>query len=166
MTSRARGFKKSVMLMIWRFQQVYGILAILLWALLLTISAYDKYVQPVFQTYLGIMPNQVALGLTVCFLLVMVFLLLLGVIYDRILRLWVEQSIVNVERNPYLKYKLSARDLIMLETTMLPILKELAKRDQDAQKKLDRVEKWIKKSFDDDPALKKDYDESVRWIEG
>jgi hypothetical protein len=96
--------------------------------------------------------------------MVMGFLLVLGLIYDRLLRLWVEQTVVGVERNPYAKTKLTARDIIMLEMSTMPLLRELAKKDPDAKMKLERLERWIKKSLDDDHILKRDYNDAIKWI--
>jgi len=110
--------KRSFMVQLWRIQQSYTLLSLLIWGVLITFTAWP-ILSPVWQDILirfGVplsTPGAVAAGLLVIFFGVYVVLYTFGVVYDKYLKLWREQLDVTYERNPYTREKLMVKEILM-----------------------------------------------------
>src|SRR2546428_6279248 len=87
--------KHYLMVQLWRFQQSYSLLSLLIWGILITFTSWTvlKDVWADFLARFGIplsAPGAVAAGLLVIFLGVYAILFAFGVVYDKYLKLWRE----------------------------------------------------------------------------
>ncbi|OGS60511.1 MAG: hypothetical protein A3K59_02155 [Euryarchaeota archaeon RBG_19FT_COMBO_69_17] len=162
--------KRSFMVQLWRIQQSYILLALLIWGVLITFTAWP-ILSPVWQDILGRFgvplsaPGAVAVGLLVIFFGVYVVLYTFGVVYDKYLKLWREQLDVTYERNPYTREKLMVKEILMWRHMFLPVLKVAAPTDPAAKKEIEFVEKWIGTVLASDAVIRKAVGDSERAIE-
>src|SRR3989337_4232417 len=108
--------KRDLMLQLGREQQSMTLLSLILWAIVISLTALP-IINPVWLRFLedrfGIPPNApgvVALTLVLIFLGVFAFLISVGLIYDKYLKLWREQLDAAYERNPSNPEKLLVKD--------------------------------------------------------
>jgi hypothetical protein len=69
------------------------------------------------------------LGTMILFMIIIVAFLLMGLIHDIVLRLWVEQSDVAVERYPYSKERLMAKDIVSWRRETIAMMRRFARAD-------------------------------------
>ncbi len=162
--------KRSFMVQLWRVQQSYTLLSLLIWGVLITFTAWP-ILSPVWQDILARFgvplntPGAVAAGLLVIFLGVYVVLYAFGVVYDKYLKLWREQLDVTYERNPYTREKLMVKEILMWRHMFLPVLRVAAPADPDARREIEFVEKWIEKTMAADAVIRMAVEETERAIE-
>ncbi|HEY5605780.1 MAG TPA: hypothetical protein VIL45_04565 [Thermoplasmata archaeon] len=162
--------KRYVMLQLWRVQQSYVLLSLLLWGLVITFTAYPV-VGSVWLGFLedrfGISPSTpgiVAATLVLIFLSAFGFLFTLGVIYDKYLRLWREQLDVAYERNPYTREKLMVKEILLWRHMFLPALRRVAAEDPEIQREIEFMKKWIEKSESMDGNIRRAVGETEEWV--
>ena len=155
--------KKGFMLQLWRIQQSQALISVFFWALTLAGVFYLNYFHPVFVS-LGLPEKWIAVGTGILFLLIVLTFLLMGLIYDRFLRLWREQTDVIVERNPYSRERLLPKEIVFWKRGTLALMKELANKDSAIQKDIDFMEKWIAKSMADYKELREAVDGMEKWV--
>ena len=112
--------KKSFIKILWRMQQVYLPIGVGFWALNLALVLHP-YVKWRFYNW-GI-TNIYAQMLIISSFIIM-FILIMGLIYDKRFRLWREQSVVTQERNPYSQWKMTIHLLIISACAYLPIIEK------------------------------------------
>lgn len=163
------------MLQLWRFQQSQAILGLVLWASLLTLTAYPILAGPIFG-FLGSFGiaadtrGAVALALGIIFVSIAAALFLFGLVYDKVFRLWREQTDVLVDRNPYTRERLTAKEILTWRHMFLPALQASSARNPDRPNNPDLVshiafmEDWIARSLDD-PRTRRAVEETQEWIE-
>lgn len=155
--------KKALMIQLWRIQQSQSVISLFFWALTLAGVFYLNYFHPVFVS-LGLPKSEVFLGTIILFFIIIVAFLVIGLIYDRILKLWVEQTDVSVERNPYSSGYLMPKDVIFWRRSTLPIMRELARKDSSIQKDVEFMEKWIEVSMDKQKGLADNVMKLEEWL--
>ncbi len=158
--------KKGFMVQLWRIQQSQAIISLFFWGLTLAGVFYPTYFHEHFVNLGIVRQSDYFLGTMLLFLAIIGAFLLMGLIYDIVLKLWVEQSDVAVERNPYSKERLMAKEILFWRRSTVAIMKQLAKTDPSIQKDIDFVEKWIDKSLNDQKAMKEDVERIEAWIQG
>jgi hypothetical protein len=134
----------------WRIQQIStpANMAMLAVNLTLTVTAYIKW--RFGSSYIGI---------------IVAFLILAGIIgtvgwaWDR-LRMWHEQNVVNVERNPYNERKMSPKEVYENQIIWVPILEHLGNK-----KASDIMARWTKEQLEADPSLKSRVEEMREHFE-
>lgn len=156
--------KKSFMKYIWRFQQSQAFISIIFWSLALAGIFYDRsgfY----FERYLGLSadPNEQVITKTLI-LMVVVFtgVIIFGILYDTIFRLWEQQSIITMERNVFAQYKLNVRELIYQRHIYVPILKGVNDGRFDGE--IAFLERWTDKVLADDAISRMYYDHVTDWV--
>lgn len=154
--------KKGLMTFIWRIQQSQMLISILFWSLTLT-GIFYQYFAPLFDQYFGVSQEDVFVGMLLLLLMVLIGVALLGFAYDRVFRLWQESSVVNVERNPYSRFLLMPKEILLWKRCQLRILKEVAKDDPETQRDIQFMEKWMDKLLED-PKVKEQVEETERMI--
>src|SRR2546426_1773836 len=112
--------KHYLMVQLWRVQQSYSLLSLLIWGVLITFTSWTvlKDVWADFLGRFGIQlsaPGAVAAGLLVIFLAVYAILFAFGVVYDKYLKLWRAQRHVSHERKPYHPGELMVEENLMWE---------------------------------------------------
>ncbi len=153
------------MVQLWRIQQSYAIFGIVFWSVTLTLLSY-QYVAPKFEEWFGISQRDVFIGLTLLFFIVLGLILFAGFLYDRVLRLWREQSVVAYERLPYAKEMLTPKEVLLWGRVHLGILKQVAKSDPSVAEDIQFMDKWVAKSLSEDPSLQRNVRELEEWVGG
>ena len=144
--------KKSLMTQVWRLQQSQGLIGIFFWALTLAGVFYFQYIHANFVKWGIVRDDQVFLGTLILFLIFLGTFLVLGFLYDRILRLWKEQVIVAYERNPYTSEYLVPKEVVLFRTH-IETLRLLAKENPEALKQVRIMENWLARQISLDPTL-------------
>ncbi len=159
--------KRYLMTQLWRIQQSYALLSLILWGVVIALTA-NPFVLPYLQHNLGVdptAPGVVAATLFIVFIGVFGLLFAFGVIYDKYLKLWREQLDVAVDKNPYTKEKLSVKEILMWRHMFLPTLRAVKDNDPEARREIEFVEGWIHRSLAADGNIRRAVEEAERWIE-
>ena len=148
---------KILMKYIWRFQQVGGLVAVLLMILNLTIPLY-QYTGWRFEK-LGIPHDYDWLIMIIIFLLIFSVVFIFGIIYDRVLQLWRYHPAVGIERNPFMKGRIQPNELITWQYIIIPLLYKYGLK-KEAEFNL----KWNERNMERDPELRKEVYTLMKWI--
>jgi hypothetical protein len=147
--------KKFVMTLLWRISQTGPILSLFFWSTALAgifwqIVGVGSGGQkgPLYDSLIGIgiPPERVTIvGILILFLLFASFILVVGFLYDRVFRLWREQTIVTMERNPYAENLLFTKEARQWEQFYLPLARAVYRVSPDPELKeaIARVENWV-----------------------
>lgn len=138
------------------------LISILFWSLTLT-GVFYSYFAPLFEEYLGISQKNVFLGMTLLFFGVLATVILIGFAYDRIFRIWQEYSVVNVERNPYSRFLLMPKEILLWKKCQMRILRRVADDDPEARRDIEFMDKWMNKLLED-PSIRKQVEETEKAI--
>lgn len=174
--------RHTFMLQLWRFQQSQALLGLLLWSILLTVTSFD-ILKPVLLGFLDAQvgipadaPGAVFVSLLIIFVVVVSSLFAFGVVYDKYLGLWREQTDVLVARNPYTKERLTAKEILTWRHMFLPALRSAAASagrnpspsdsatDPAVEAHIAFMENWIRRSMEDS-RIRLAVEDASRWIE-
>lgn len=151
--------KKWFMLQVWRLQQVAQIMTLALLALNLALQIFDliKWRQgsPLSTSWIGV-------PMILLFLAMVIWSF--AMYWDLRLKMWRDQATVLVERNPYSKEKLSAKEVMMFGLLWLPMMEKLSKDDPKLSSAVDVIKSWIKRVTDEDPNTARDVKEIFEHI--
>ena len=159
--------KRFFMTQLWRIQQSYTLLSLVLWGIVISLTAFPfvyQFLVNQFRLEQPSTPGFVALTLIILFLAVFAGLFAFGVVYDKYLRLWREQLDVMVEKNPYAREKLSPKEIMMWRYIYIPILRARGRDDPQSRKEIGFVERWVEISVATDPNIRRAVEEAERWI--
>lgn len=149
---------KNFMKIIWRFQQVGALVAIVLVCLNLTIPIYVlsgwRFVK------LGIPKGLDWLIIIIIFSIIFSIVLIFGYVYDRILKLWRHQMAVAIERNPYNKGRITPSEMLQWQYFLIPLL---VKNDLKAEAEFNL--KWNERNMERDPELRKEVFRIMKWVQ-
>lgn len=138
----AHPLKKAFMVLLWRTQQIGQPTSLTLLAITLALQV-NLYVGWRFSnTYLG-----VGLALTA----ILFAVLLAGYVWDKGLRMWHEQGIVMVERNPYAMQKLTPKEVVYLTELWIPLGRCVG---GEMATKAEQLAEWCDDQTASDPKLK------------
>ena len=149
--------KKSLMLLVWRFQQVNSMILIVGLSMTFTLQIFP-HVDDWFVS-IGIPRKLDWLIMLIVFIIVFACAVLCGIIYDTVLKLWIQQSIVNVERQPYAKERLKPKMVLNMRYFWMPMLKS-TKCDAEAK----FTTKWVEHTMKTDKTLRNDTERIIDWI--
>lgn len=138
------------------------LISILFWSLTLT-GIFYQYFAPLFEDYLGIPQTNVFGGMSLLLTIVLVCIVSIGIVYDKVFRLWHESMVVAVERNPYSRLLLMPKEILLWKRCQLRILKEVSKDDPEAQKDIEFMDKWMERLMQD-PKIKAQVEETEKDI--
>jgi len=172
--------KHAFMLTLWRFQQTQAILGLVLWGILLTTTSFP-IVWPLMSNYLeswfGIQasePGAVLFGLTILFAFIVSVLFVFGLIYDKYLRLWREQADVAIDRNPYTRERLTAKEILTWRHMFLPALRAVSSakganapnpgNEGPEKEHIEFMEQWIAESLEN-PRIRRAVEETETQIQ-
>jgi len=158
--------KRFIMTQLWRIQQSYTFLSLVLWGVVIALTAFP-FVGAFLQHQFGFdpaAPGFVAATLILLFLTVFAGLFSFGVVYDKYLRLWREQLDVMVEKNPYAREKLSPKEILMWRYIYLPAMRLSGPDNPNTRKEIEFVERWVEISIAADPNIRRAVEEAERWI--
>ena len=118
--------KKGAMIIYWRTQQIAAIFSMIMLALTLTLQV-NLYIEWRFSnTYIGIIITLVILASIILFA---------GYAWDKKGRMWHEQSVVGVERNPFNVHKMAPKEAVMYLIFHIPILNFISESTDDDELK-------------------------------
>jgi hypothetical protein len=147
--------KKFLMTLVWRISQTGPILSLFFWSTALAGIFWpivgitsSSQLGPLgnFLLSLGISLDRITIvGLILLFFLFAAFILLIGWLYDRVLKLWREQMDVTYDRNPYVDDRLFRKEIMQWDQYFLPLAKAVYKVSPDPELRdaIERVETWI-----------------------
>ena len=147
----ARGIKKWFMLQMWRVQQVAQVLTIALLAVNLSLQVYtfmDWREGSIFAT-----PYT---GATLILLILAGLIWFFAIMWDIRLRMWREQATVLMERNPYVKEKMTAKEVLVYGTLWIPLMENLGKSDPKMKESAEALRQWLANSVKSDEILARD----------
>ena len=114
--------KKGAMIIYWRTQQIAAIFSMIMLALTLTLQV-NLYIEWRFSnTYIGIIITLVILASIILFA---------GYAWDKKGRMWHEQSVVGVERNPFNVHKMAPKEVVMYLKFHVPVLDFISESTYD-----------------------------------
>ena len=99
------------------------------------------------------------LALVIIFTAIIIAILFAGLIWDRELRMWHEQSVVMVERNPYNMHKLTPKEVVYFTEFWIPFGRAFG---GEMAEKAEFWARWCDDQMAKDPVLKA----SVRELAG
>jgi hypothetical protein len=151
--------KKWFMLWMWRVQQVSQPLTLTLMAINLSLTVFGlikwREGSPLSVSWIGV---------PLILLLLAFVILSFALIWDLRLKMWRDQATVLVERNPYSKEKMSAKEIMIYGVLWLPVLDDIGKRDPKAKIAAEALREWIRKASKEEPVMEKDLDDVFKYI--
>lgn len=153
------GLKKWFMLQMWRVQQVAQPLTLVMLAITISLQVFGliKWREDSLLSTSWIGVPMIALFLVLVIWTVAIF-------WDMRLRMWREQATVLVERNPYVKEKMSSKEVAMFLMVYLPLVERLAKDDPSMKPTADALRSWVKKALVQDANTAHDLDGILKYI--
>jgi len=139
MTNRMR-----LMVFFYRMGQSQRLLGTFLWSLTLTFLAF-QYVQP-FLVGVGLTrQDQVLFGLAFLWVITTIALMTLGVLFDRVFKLWMEDAAIGVSRNPYSISSMYPKELVAWRDLWLPFFRAYAEDNPSPEitRALAKLEQWV-----------------------
>jgi hypothetical protein len=152
--------KKWFMLQMWRVQQIAAILTLALLAISLSLDLYGfmSWRSGVFSSpYTGVPVILLTLGLMIWSI---------SIIWDMRLRMWREQMTVLVERNPYTKEKMTAKEIVTYRLLWIPLLKKYEESDPTLKGHSEKLEKWIDHVMKDDSSVVREVEDLTGYVDG
>jgi len=138
---------KFLMKHIWRFQQIGGLVSVILMCLNLTIPLYEFSGWRIVE--LGVPANLDWLIVIILFSIIFGIALLTGYAYDKVFKLWSPQKVVGIERDPYAKGRLTPQEYLRYQYIFIPLLIKNGLR-AEAEFNL----KWNKRIYEQDPEFR------------
>jgi hypothetical protein len=141
--------KHWFMVQIWRVQQIGNILSLALMAIGDGILIANRMEWRVGNYYI-----------TVALLLFLLggIILMLGWAWDKKAKMWKEQMMVTVERNPYAALKMMPKEIVNFKTIYIPLIELLAKLDTKNaaahRHNAEMYKMWIADGLAQDPELR------------
>ena len=139
--------KKTLMMYLWRVQQSQAVISIIFWGLTIT-GIFYPFVSEKFNNF-GLPQAWVFGGMVVMFMIVMIFVVAFGVIYDK-LKFWKESTTVIAERNPYSSWKMLPLHLFWMDL-WLETARSLPNRTPQLDEKIAFSEAWMRRLEEMDP---------------
>ncbi len=156
--ARTNRVKKWFMLQIWRIQQPAQLITLVLLAFNLSLLLFNQI------RWRGELLNNAYFFIPVSFILLFLGIWAVAIFWDLRLRLWREQATVLVERNPYTKERLNAKEIAQYSLIWIPALERLGREDKKLAEIADVLKRWIATEWADDPQLRKDVQELFKHI--
>jgi hypothetical protein len=146
------------MLQVWRLQQIASVMTLALLALseATVIWGFLKYRGGLFGSpYIMIPTLMLAFGGAIW---------AASILWDLRMKMWQYQANVGVERNPYAKERLGAKEIAQYSLIWIPVLERLGKEDKKLADAADVLKTWVSKEWHDDPALVREVTELFAHI--
>lgn len=142
------------MTLVWRIAQTGPLLSLFFWSTALAgifwpIVGSSNPPGPLYSLLIGLgIPAEriTVVGLALLFLIFAVFILVIGVLYDRKFKLWREQMEIAVERNPYAEDRLIRKEQLQWDQFYLPLARAVYRISPDPELKeaIAAAEDWVK----------------------
>jgi hypothetical protein len=149
--------KKLFMKHVWRIQQVGALGSLVMLAMTIALILYPMVDWRFFQ--FGLTQEHDWLIVIILWLLVIGVVLVGGFTYDVLLRMWVPQQRVAVERNPFAKNLMNPKECINWQYCWVPMLKKLG-----CDKEAEFMQKWNEHMMNEDPVFRNEVYKVIKWI--
>ena len=144
---REHPVKKLAMTVLWRTQQIGQPASLAMLALTLTLQV---------NMYIGWRFSNTYVGISITLTVIVLAILLAGLIWDKQLRMWHEQSVVMVERNPYNMHKLTPKEIVYFTEFWIPFGRGLG---GSVARRAEGWAKWCEDQMAKDPQLRASVEE-------
>jgi len=141
------GVKKWCMLQLWRVQQIAQRATLALLAVNLSLMVYD------YMDWRGALFETPYTGVPLIALFLVASIWIFSIIWDLRMRMWREQHSVLVEKNPYTKEKMTAKEIAIYTYIWLPLMYKFGKDDPEVKEAADTIKNWLLKAYTDDTSL-------------
>jgi len=140
--------KKWLLVQFWRVQQIAMIASLSLLAVNLALTT-NQYIEWRF--------SNSYIGTSIVIILLAFLIWVFGYVWDKKLKLWKEQMVVTIERNPYSTIHMTPKEVVSHITIWIPWLRERGKnKDADIWQ---RIVDW---NLASDPSLRTTVDGMIR----
>ena len=146
------------MVQVWRLQQVAQILTLFLLALNLSLQIYG-YIQ-----WRGNFFGTVYSGTLTILLILTAAIWSFAIVWDIRMKMWREQMTVTTERNPYLKEKMAAKEVVLYRLLWLPLVDKLGEGDSSMKVNAKVLRNWLDRAANEDPSLARDVRDLVSYV--
>ncbi len=136
--------RMRMMVFFYRMGQSQRLLGTFLWSVTLTLLAFP-YVRPALVAAGLTRADQTLLGLLILWIITTTALLTLGILFDRVFKLWREDAAIGVTRNPYSVREMYPKELVAFRDLWLPFFKVYARDNPspEIQRALTKLEEWV-----------------------
>lgn len=152
------GIKKWFMLQMWRLQQVAQLVTLALLAVNLALTLYK------YMSWRSVPFDSPYTGIPVLLLILAAIVWGFAIIWDIRMKMWREQATVLVERNPYVKEKMSSKEIALISMFNLPLVEKLAEDDPKFRPYAEGLRAWLEKALVQDGNVGKDVDDIFHYI--
>jgi hypothetical protein len=152
------GVKKWFMLQMWRLQQIAQLATLALLAVNLSLMVYD------YMSWRGSLFGTPYTGVPLIALVLVGIIWIFSIIWDLRMRMWREQHSVLVEKNPYTKEKMTAKEIAIYAYVWLPLMDRIGKDDPSVREAAETIRKWLLKAYVDDKSLAREVKEITDFI--
>jgi hypothetical protein len=152
------GPKRWFMLQMWRLQQIAQIATLVLLAINLTIQIYP------FMTWRGWIFSSPYTGMPFILLVLVAIIWGFSIVWDLRMRMWREQASVMIEKNPYAREKMTAKEVAVYGALWLPLMDNIGKSDPEVKKAAQLMRNWIKKAYAEDKTLVSEIDGIMHYL--
>ena len=145
--------KKTALRWIWRVQQIGAVSTLVITAITLTLTVSNKIEWRFENPYMSVV---------LTFILMASVIMSLGYAWDKG-RMWHEQNVVNVERNPYYELKMTPKEIFCNEVLWIPLFETVSdlrsrfdpRKSLELKQGAELLGKWNKEQLESDPVLRK-----------
>ena len=130
------------MVVMWRMQQIGQPTSLTLLVIQLAL---------IINLYIGWRFSETYVGIALTLALLMGAVLILGYVWDKKLRMWHEQGVVMVERNPYNMHKLTPKEIVYFTQFWIPFGRKLG---GEMAQKAESWAEWCDDQMAKDPVLR------------
>jgi len=150
--------KKWFLLQMWRLQQVAQVLTLVLLALNLSLQAwgYVKWRN-------GFLANP-STGVLSILLVLALAIWSFAYIWDRRLKMWREQTAILIEKNPYMKERLTPKEVAVYAMIWVPIMEHIGKNDPVLKANAELLKNWMKRELKADDLSPKELEDILLYI--
>ena len=157
-TEEGGGVKKWFMLQMWRLQQIAQLATLALLAVNLSLMVYD------YMSWRGSVFETPYTGVPLIALILVGTIWIFSIIWDLRMRMWREQHSVLVEKNPYTKEKMTAKEIAIYAYVWLPLMDKVGEDDPSVRVAAETMRKWLSKAYSEDKSLVNEVKEITDFI--
>lgn len=153
------GVKKWFMLQMWRIQQVAQVITIAMLAFNLALLLQTK-----MDWREGTIWADTYAGVFVIMLVLLMATWIFAIAWDLKLKMWREQQTVLIERNPYAKEKMNAKEVAVYTMIWLPVMEMAGQNDPKAKVSAQALRNWINNELKNDPVLNREVKDVLGYL--
>jgi type II secretory pathway component PulF len=149
--------KKWAMLQMWRLQQVAQPLTLAMLAITLSLHLWG------FVKWRGDFMGSYG-GVLVILLVLATIVWIVAFIWDVRLKMWREQISVLMLKNPFVKERMTSKEIAIYAMTWIPVLEHMGKDNPALRAQADRFRDWLKREVDENVLTKEELEDILEHI--